>query len=161
MAEQNEKAFQKYRPVFVHIRRDQSSRRKPVSGDPKRLRYWKDIGLGFRTPKTASCGTYVDRKCPFTSDVSIRGRILTGVVHSVRMKRTVIIRRNYLHYLRKYNRYEKRHRNLAAHCSPAFQPHVGDRVTIGECRPLCKTVRYNVIRIDSTKSKKKKAFKAF
>ena len=29
------------------------------------------------------------------------------------MTRTVIIRREYLHYVPKYNRYERRHKNLA------------------------------------------------
>jgi small subunit ribosomal protein S11e len=38
-----------------------------------------------------------DKKCPFTGDVSIRGRILTGkVVSSGKMTRTIIIRRDYL-----------------------------------------------------------------
>ena len=35
-----------------------------------------------------------------------------------------------------------RHKNLAAHCSPAFRVEVGDSVTVGQCRPLSKTVRY-------------------
>jgi small subunit ribosomal protein S11e len=52
--------------------------------------------------------------------VSIRGRILNGVVVSTKMKRTIIVRREYLHYVTKYNRYEKRHKNVAAHLSPAF-----------------------------------------
>jgi len=65
------------------------------------------------------------------------------------MKRTVIVRRDYLHYIRKYNRYEKRHHNLAAHLSPAFRVRDGDAVTVGECRPLSKTVRFNVLNVDS------------
>jgi ribosomal protein S17 len=32
----------------------------------------------------------------------------------------------------KYRRYEKRHKNLAAHCSPAFRVEQGDQVTVGE-----------------------------
>jgi hypothetical protein len=32
--------------------------------------------IGFKTPAEAIEGSYVDKKCPFTSDVSIRGRIL-------------------------------------------------------------------------------------
>lgn len=43
-----------------------------------------------------------------------------------------------LHYIPKYNRYEKRHKNLAAHCSPAFRVEAGDIVTVGQCRPLTK-----------------------
>lgn len=66
------------------------------------------------------------------------------------MKRTIIVRRDYLHYIRKYNRFEKRHKNIAVHCSPAFPTiKVGDVVTIGECRPLSKTVRFNVLSYES------------
>merc|ERR1712141_684324 len=111
-------------------------------------RFCKSVGLGFKVPRTASEGSYVDKKCPFTGDVSIRGRILTGVVKTNKMKHTVIVRRDYIHLVKKYNRFEKRHSNTAAHCSPCFRVKVGDRVTIGQCRPLSKTVRYNVLRID-------------
>ena len=44
-----------------------------------------------------------DKKCPFTGEVSIRGRILTGRVVSTKMTRTIIIRRDYLHYIPKYS----------------------------------------------------------
>lgn len=84
--------------------------------------------------------TSTDKKCPFTGLVSIRGRILTGTVVSTKMHRTLIIRREYLHFIPKYSRYEKRHKNLAAHVSPAFRVEDGDQVTVGQCRPLSKTV---------------------
>lgn len=124
-----------------------NSKKNLVKGTNAR-RWHKDIGLGFKTPKEAIEGTYIDKKCPFTGNVSVRGRILSGTIKSTKMKRTVIIRREYLHYVKKYNRYEKRHTNLAAHCSPCFvgvQP--GDVVTVGECRPLSKTVRFNVLKV--------------
>lgn len=71
--------------------------------------------------------------------MSIRGRILSGVVKSLKMKRTCVIRRDYLHYIKKYNRFEKRHRNISAHISPAFiDAEVGDQAIIGQCRPLSK-----------------------
>jgi len=57
------------------------------------------------------------------------------------MHRTLVIRREYLHFIPKYSRYEKRHKNLAAHVSPAFRVEEGDQVTVGQCRPLSKTVR--------------------
>ncbi|KAG5457026.1 MAG: RS11, ribosomal protein 11 40S small ribosomal subunit, partial [Olpidium bornovanus] len=108
---------------------------KVVGKKSKNLRWYKDVGLGFKTPLAAINGHYIDKKCPFVGDVSIRGRILTGVVMSTKMKRTIIVRREYLHYVPKYNRYEKRHKNLAAHCSPAFIGlSVGDVVTVGQCR---------------------------
>ncbi|KAG8900918.1 hypothetical protein FRC00_010120 [Tulasnella sp. 408] len=115
----------------------------------KTKRWFKNVGLGFKTPPLAIQGDYIDHKCPFTSNVSIRGRILTGRVISTKMTRTIIVRRDYLHYIPKYHRYEKRHKNLAAHCSPAFRVEVGDIVTVGQCRPLSKTVSFNVVRVMS------------
>jgi len=76
------------------------------------------------------------------------------------MKRTVIVRRNYLHYIPKYNRFEKRHTNVPVHASPALTVKEGDLVTFGECRPLSKTVRFNVLRVD-TAAAGKKQFKQF
>ena len=121
--------------------------------------------MGFKTPKTASEGHYVDKKCPFTGNVSIRGRILKGMVISTKMKRTIIIRRDYLQYITKYRRFEKRHRNMAVHCSPCFvNVGEGDLVTVGQCRPLAKTVRFNVLEHEPSTNKSlnvKKVFRVF
>ncbi|MCL7046025.1 hypothetical protein MKW94_005974, partial [Papaver nudicaule] len=93
--------------------------------------------------------TYIDKKCPFTGNVSIRGRILAGTCHSAKMMRTTIVRRNYLHYVKKYQRYEKRHSNIPTHISPCFCVKEGDHVIVGQCRPLSKTVRFNVLKVTS------------
>ncbi|PVF94569.1 putative RPS11B-ribosomal protein S11B [Serendipita vermifera] len=146
MAEQIEKSFQKQK-IFQNAK---------VRGGKKvgtrEKRWYKDIGLGYKTPLEAIEGTYIDKKCPFTGEVSIRGRILTGRVVSTKMNRTIILRRDYLHFIPKYHRYEKRHKNLAAHVSPAFRVELGDTVTVGQCRPLSKTVRFNVIRVSRNKA---------
>jgi small subunit ribosomal protein S11e len=129
---------------------------KTLSVENKRkIRYWKSIGLGFTTPQSAIDGTYVDAKCPFTGEVNIRGRIMRGVVKSCKMKRTIIVRRDYLKWVSKYQRYEKKHRNMAVHVSPAFEVKEGDEVVIGECRPLSKTVRFNVLKVTPRGGKKK------
>ena len=39
-------------------------------------KYFKNVGIGFKTPASAKEGRYVDKKCTFTSNVSIRGRII-------------------------------------------------------------------------------------
>eukprot|EP01121_Diplochlamys_sp_Union-15-3_P011809 TRINITY_DN345_c0_g1_i1.p1 TRINITY_DN345_c0_g1~~TRINITY_DN345_c0_g1_i1.p1 ORF type:complete len:168 (-),score=22.04 TRINITY_DN345_c0_g1_i1:54-557(-) len=149
---QTERAFQKQGATFLGRKRLFSSKKHgfKVSKTKKKdtVRYWRDIGLGYKTPSEAIKGHYIDKKCPFTSDVSIRGRILKGIVHSNKMKGTIIVRRHYLHYIPKYNRFEKRHTNIAAHCSPAFRVKEGDYVTIGQCRKLAKTVSFNVIKHD-------------
>jgi small subunit ribosomal protein S11e len=74
---------------------------------------------------------------------------------------TLIIRREYLHFIPKYSRYEKRHKNLAAHVSPAFRVEPGDTVVVGQCRPLSKTVRFNVLRVLPRSGKAAKQFSKF
>jgi small subunit ribosomal protein S11e len=154
--DQHEKAYQKQGAIFV-------ARKRAVGGSKaKPMRFIKNVGLGIKTPDAAIEGNYVDKKCPFAGNVSIRGRILKGLVISTKMKRTVIVRRDYLHYIRKYRRYEKRHKNISAHCSPAFAVKEGDLVTVGQCRPLSKTVRFNVVAHEPQRVKTgKKTFRVF
>ncbi|OBS69732.1 hypothetical protein A6R68_01727, partial [Neotoma lepida] len=71
------------------------------TGKEKLPRYYKNICLGFKTPKEAIEGTYIDKKCPST------GQSLSGVV--TKMKRIIITRQDYLHYIRTYNHFEKHH----------------------------------------------------
>merc|ERR1711959_66098 len=129
--------------------------KKKVAGKDG-YRYYKNVGLGFKTPRDAVEGTYIDKKCPFTGNVSIRGRILTGIVKSMKMNRTIVLRRDYLHFIKKYQRYEKRHKTLSAHMSPCFRDvNLGDLVTVGQCRPLSKTVRFNVLKVAKSVASKK------
>mmetsp|Transcript_1836 Transcript_1836/g.2550 ORF Transcript_1836/g.2550 Transcript_1836/m.2550 type:complete len:167 (+) Transcript_1836:102-602(+) len=137
--DQHEKAYQSQAAVFVARKRAIGAKKQ------KPMRFVRAVGLGIKTPDAAIEANFVDKKCPFTGNVSIRGRILKGVVISTKMKRTIIVRRDYLHYITKYRRFEKRHKNLSAHCSPAFPVKDGDVVTVGQCRPLSKTVRFNVV----------------
>jgi hypothetical protein len=66
--EQTEKAFQKQAGVFSG--RDQRALGKKGKG--KGARFWKNIGLGFKTPKEAIEGHYVDQNCPFTGMYIVR-----------------------------------------------------------------------------------------
>ena len=116
-------------------------------GTAKEARYYKNIGLGIKAPRGAIEGTYVDKKCPWTGSVNIRGKLITGVVKTTKMKNTVIIRKDYLHYIKKYNRFEKRHKNTPVHVSPAFRLKQGDEILAGQCRPISKTVRFNVLKV--------------
>jgi small subunit ribosomal protein S11e len=56
---------------------------------------------------------------------------LRGMVISTKMNKTIVIRRNYLHYVKKYKRFEKRHKNIACHASPCFSIKEGDIVIAG------------------------------
>merc|ERR1712048_1152705 len=152
MADQTERAFQK-QPTISHNRKGGLKKAEQ--------RFVVNPGLGFKVPREAREGNYIDKKCPFTGKVSIRGRILTGVITKMKMNRTVGIRRDYLHYVKKYNRFEKRHKNMSVHLSSCFRDTaIGDTLTVGECRPLSKTVKYNTLKV-SKSARSKKAFSKF
>ena len=134
--------------VFLGYKKLQKLKGKSGGARGAAPRWTREVGLGFKTPAEAVKGTYIDKKCPWTGNVAIRGRILKGVVVSTKMARTIVLRRDYLRFVSKYRRYEKRHKTVSAHASPAFLIKEGDVVTVGECRPLSKTVRFNVLKVE-------------
>src|SRR5688572_20396680 len=101
----------------------------------------RDIGLDVPVP-SAPCQ---DPKCPFHGRLSVRGQALEGIVVSTRMQRTVVIEREYLRYIGKYERFEKRTRRINVHAPPCLGLQVGHRVLAMECRPLGKTVHFVAI----------------
>ena len=101
----------------------------------------RDIGYDVKKPEK-ECA---DENCPFHGKLPIRGKILEGNVVSSKMFNTVIVERNYLHFLPKYERYERRRSRTAAHNPSCINAKKGDRVKIAECRPLSKTKHFVVI----------------
>jgi small subunit ribosomal protein S17 len=71
--------------------------------------------------------------------------MLEGEVISAKMKKVVVVRREYYHYVPKYKRYERRRSTIPARNPPCIDAKEGDKVKIGECRPLSKTVSFVVI----------------
>ncbi len=105
-----------------------------------------NIGLNAPQPKEV-CS---DVNCPFHGTLSVRGQVITGKVVSDRMMGTVVVERQYLHYVRKYKRYEKRSSKLHAHNSPCIHAKTGDTVRIAECRPLSKTTTFVVVEVQAS-----------
>jgi small subunit ribosomal protein S17 len=101
----------------------------------------RDIGIDVPVPAKA-CD---DHNCPFHGRLPVRGQTLEAVVVSLRMQRTAVVEREYLRYIKKYERFEKRTRRLIVHAPPCLSLNVGSRVSIMECRPLSKTVAYVAI----------------
>lgn len=99
------------------------------------------MSLTFKKPKK----TCEDNNCPFHGDLSIRGHVLEGVVVSARMDKTVVVERDYLQYIPKFVRYERRHSRISSHSPPCLEAKEGDRVRIAECRPISKTVSFVVV----------------
>ena len=95
----------------------------------------RNIGLVLEAPKQ-ECK---DSKCPFHGKLTVRGRQFTGTVVSTKMRKTAVIEFERLHYLKKYERYEKRRTKLKVHNPECISAKEGDIVKIMECRPLSKT----------------------
>ncbi len=101
----------------------------------------RDIGLDVRAPKNV-CD---DPHCPFHGRLSVRGQVLEGVVVSTAMQRTAVVERTLLHYVPKYERYEKRRRRYLAHAPICLGVPLGHRVRIAETRPISKVVAYCIV----------------
>lgn len=99
------------------------------------------MSLTFKKPRK----TCDDLNCPFHGELSIRGHVLEGVVVSAKMDKTVVVERDYLSYIRKFMRYERRHSRIPSHNPPCIDVKEGDRVIIAESRPISKTVSFVVV----------------
>ena len=101
----------------------------------------KNAGVKIKAPEL-QCN---DKKCSFHGSVKVRGALIKGTVVSDRMERTVVVNVEYLHRIQKYKRYERRRSTISAHNPPCVDAKKGDKVTIGETRPLSKNVRFIVL----------------
>jgi small subunit ribosomal protein S17 len=86
-----------------------------------------------------------DERCPFHGSLKVRGRLLTGRAVSTSGNSFVVAEMEYLHMVRKFNRGERRRSRVSAHLPPCITVREGDTVTLGECRPLSKTISFVVV----------------
>lgn len=101
----------------------------------------RNIGIDVKPPEKIC----EDEKCPFHGTLPIRGKILEGTVVSAKAQKTAIIEINYLHYIPKYERYERRHSRIPAYNPECIAAKEGEKVKIAECRPVSKTKAFVVI----------------
>ncbi len=94
----------------------------------------KSKAIGIEAPKQA-CS---DITCPFHGNLSVRGRQFTGTVTSAKMRKTAVMEFERLHFIPKYERYEKRRTKLKVHNPDCIAAKEGDVVMVMECRPLSK-----------------------
>ena len=99
------------------------------------------MSLTFKKPKKAC----EDINCPFHGELAVRGRVLEGVVVGAKMDKTVVVERDYLSYISKFMRYERRRSRIPSHNPPCIAAREGDRVIIAETRPISKTVSFVVV----------------
>jgi len=105
----------------------------------------RNIGIpGVNPPKARECN---DKNCPFHGTTRIRGKITQGVIVSKKSRNTVIIRQDYVQFVRKYQRYERRNSRLACHLPECLRTEIeiGDLVRLGESRKISKTKAFIVL----------------
>jgi len=102
----------------------------------------RNIGIEGLKPPETECN---DVNCAWHGKVKIRGQLLKGKVVSARAQKTAIVRIDYLHYVPKYERYERRHSKISVHNPPCINAKPGDTVIIGETRPLSKTKHFVIL----------------
>ena len=107
----------------------------------------RNIGIPGVKPPKVKAEECTDQSCPFHGTTRIRGKIAKGVVVSKKSKNTVIIRRDYVQFIKKYQRYERRNTRLACHLPDCLSPDIelGDLVRVGESRKISKTKAFIVL----------------
>ena len=98
----------------------------------------RNIGLDVPTPSK----TCQDTHCPFHGNLPVRGISFEGKVVSFKMDKTGVVEREYLHFIRKLKRYERRRSRVNVHIPPCLDVRVGDIIEVVECRPISKTVAF-------------------
>ena len=106
----------------------------------------KSVGYNIEWAPEKACE---DKNCPYHGSVSVRGSIFEGTVVSDSMDKSVTVEWTGMQMDSKYNRYFKTKSKVAAHNPECINAKVGDKVTIGECRPLSKTKHFVVLKINN------------
>jgi len=77
--------------------------------------------------------------------LTTRGRTFVGKITSSKMKKTAVIEIERNHYIKKYERYEKRRTRIKAHNPENINATEGEIVKIRETRPISKTKKFTII----------------
>ena len=101
------------------------------------------INIGFDIPvPEKECN---DKKCPFHSGLSVRGRMQRVKVVSTGMINSAVVQREFRRFNKKYERYTKSISKYHVHLPECIDVSNGDEVVIVECRKLSKTVSHVII----------------
>ncbi|MBI2147018.1 30S ribosomal protein S17 [Candidatus Woesearchaeota archaeon] len=101
-----------------------------------------NIGIKTETLPASPCQ---DKHCPFHGRISLRGRIFTANVLSVKAAKTATVGWERRYHIRKFERYGIRMTKLQVHNPVCIHAEKGDTVKIAETRPLSKTKHFVII----------------
>ncbi len=105
----------------------------------------RNIGVSVVSPRK----TCEDDLCPFHGILSVRGKLLTGIVSSAKAPKMVVVSREYPRPTPKFKRFQRSRSKVHAYLPSCVDVKEGDEVRIAECRPLSKTVSFVVIEVNN------------
>lgn len=113
----------------------------------------KNIGIKVKQPILTKSEDIHD---PFFGNLSLRGRMFTGIVISTNSAKTAKVEFTRLYPIPKYERFEKRRTRIQVHNPESINAKTGDKVKIIECRPISKTKNFVIIEKLENESDKRK-----
>lgn len=102
----------------------------------------RDLGIPGLKPPEKVCS---DPLCPWHGELSVRGMLMEVKVEKVKAHKMAVVVHEYLYYVPKYMRYEKRRKVKHVRVPPCIDIQPGDRVVIGETKPLAKSISFVVL----------------
>ena len=84
--------------------------------------------------------------------ITPRGRILFGKVIKKDVSRTATVSVEHSHFIKKYERYEKRFSKIHVHNPEEMNAQVGNLVKIQETRPISKTKHFIITKLIKNES---------
>ena len=105
----------------------------------------RNIGVSVIAPRK-SCE---DKLCPFHGTLSIRGKLLTGIVTSAKAPKMIVVSREYPRPVQKYKRFQRSRSKVHVFLPSCIDVKEGQEVRIAECRPLSKTVSFVVVEVSA------------
>lgn len=91
--------------------------------------------------------TCSDKHCPFHGNISVRGRIDQGKVIKIKANKMAVVLKEYLIFIKKYQRYERRRSKYHVHIPPCIKIKENDKIIFGETRPISKTISSVVLKV--------------
>ncbi|MFW5704490.1 MAG: 30S ribosomal protein S17 [Nanoarchaeota archaeon] len=103
-----------------------------------------NVGYNLEFKPKDACG---DEKCPFHGSIAVRGKIFEGIVVSDSMDRTVKVEWENMVLDPKFSRYLKTKSSVLAHNPDCIKAKKGDKVKIGETRPISKRKHFAIVEV--------------
>lgn len=89
-----------------------------------------------------------DENCPKHGSISVRGNVFKGIVVSNKMEKSVVVERELLRKIPKYERYARTRSRITAHVPECMDVKTGDKVEIGETRKISKTKNFVITKVE-------------